>query len=71
MKTIENEVESLPPETQTVELPPASKSISLPSGGQVTLSFNGNFFQLSKADREFVYGLLDAMTTYNGQRSVT
>jgi hypothetical protein len=43
---------------------PASKLISLPSGGQVTLSFNGNFFQLSKEDREFVYGLLDAMTAY-------
>jgi len=38
--------------------------ISLPSGGQLTLTFNGNFFQISKADRDFVYSLLDAMRSH-------
>jgi antitoxin component of MazEF toxin-antitoxin module len=43
---------------------PLSKTISLNSGGQITISFSGNMFTISKADREFVYGLLDAMTAY-------
>jgi hypothetical protein len=48
---------------------PVSTMISLPSGGQLTLTFNGNFFKISKSDRDFIYGLLDAMRAHEAVES--
>jgi hypothetical protein len=59
-------------ERQNDSPPPATGdtyTVNLPGGGSVTLTVAASHFALSKnrSDREFVYGLVDAMTAYAEQ----
>lgn len=45
-----------------------SKTISLRGGGQLTLHVTTTFFALPKDDREFVFELLDKLSSYENQR---
>lgn len=58
------------PTPQTYQAPPTASGdsyvVKLTSGGSVTLTVEASHFALSKvkADREFVFGLVDALTAY-------
>lgn len=40
------------------------KTITLQSGGQLSISISVDLFELSKPDRDFVFGLIDTLQTY-------
>jgi prevent-host-death family protein len=44
-------------------------TIDLPSGGSVTLSIPAHVLQLSVADREFVFDLIDRIKKYEAQQA--
>lgn len=61
-----------PPQQPPPPPPPEERSvdgdmyqIALRSGGMVTVFVNVNLFRLSSADREFVLGIVDALTGYS------
>lgn len=46
------------------------KTISLQSGGQLSVSISVDLFELSTADREFVFGLIDSLKNYAAKNRV-
>ena len=48
-----------------------SKMIALKSGGQLSISVSVDLFELSKADREFVFGLIDSLKEYDAKAAIT
>ena len=40
------------------------KTITLQSGGQLSIALSVDLFELSKSDREFVFGLIDSLHNY-------
>ncbi len=46
------------------------KTVALQSGGQLSISLSVDLFALSKTDREFVFGLIDTLQTYEADCQV-
>jgi len=43
------------------------KTVALESGGQLSVSYSVDLFELSRTDREFVFGLIDALREYEAK----
>lgn len=46
-----------------------SKTVDLTSGGKLTVILSVNLLDLSAADREFVFGIIDRLQSYPGQKA--
>lgn len=46
------------------------KTITLKSGGQLSIAVSVDLFELSKEDREFVFGLIDSLKEYEAETKV-
>lgn len=46
------------------------KTITLKSGGQLSIAVSVDLFELSKADRDFVFGLIDSLKEYDAQAKI-
>lgn len=55
---------------EAIEKIPAGefRSVALKSGGTLTLSASAKFMSLSSADRNFVFGLIDKLEEYEGEK---
>ncbi|MGD0469132.1 MAG: hypothetical protein ABSA54_12215 [Terriglobales bacterium] len=47
----------------------SSRSVTLADGGTITLAISVDVFSLGKEDREFVFGLIDQLQTYEADHS--
>ena len=64
-KTVENPPQ--PPPADTPPLPPSNgeqRTVTLTSGGTLTISASVGFMKLNKADRDFVFRLIDQLDAY-------
>jgi hypothetical protein len=43
------------------------KTVALQSGGQLSISISVDLFELSKSDRDFVFGLIDTLQAYKAE----
>jgi len=64
----ETEVQHQKPQMQQTS--GSSRSVELADGGTVTLTISVDAFSLGKADREFVFGLIDQLQKYDDEHSV-
>ena len=46
------------------------KTITLRSGGQLSIAVSVDLFELSKPDRDFVFGLIDSLKEYDAKTAV-
>jgi hypothetical protein len=65
----EDEADFIAQETGQAHIPGESRSIELRSGGTLTVSASTKFMQLSSADRNFVFGLIDKLEEYEAQKN--
>jgi hypothetical protein len=59
------------PDEEIAETPSkgTKKTIALQSGGQLSIALSVDLFELSKGDREFVFGLIDSLQDYEAESS--
>jgi hypothetical protein len=62
--------EDLPDEGASAAPKGTTKAIELRSGGRLTISLSVDLFELSKPDREFVFGLIDSLHEYETKPTV-
>jgi hypothetical protein len=57
------DIEEDEPESKGTDL----KHITLQSGGELSISISVDLFELSKSDRDFVFGLIDTLRSYQAK----